>query len=183
MCRWLRDITCGRRDVSRCRSASVCGDAEISVTLGVPVVLLTGVTIYYIFVDVFVGSRETRRHVICAVGRYHKDSTSPLTTYTSHEGRRYTHSHKSQRTMRTVPSPPPPQHSPLSSCLHAFGILSPHFQFICCLTFGPCSSLSPLMIAIRPLLCSHARNSHALYHPLCGVSTLACPNTKEWSLS
>ena len=36
-------------------------------TLGVPVVLLTGVTIYYIFVDVFVGSRETRRHVICAV--------------------------------------------------------------------------------------------------------------------
>jgi len=32
--------------VSRCRSASVCGDAEISVTLGVPVVLLTGVTIY-----------------------------------------------------------------------------------------------------------------------------------------
>ena len=56
--------------VSRCRSASVCGDAEISVTLGVPVVLLTGVTIYYIFVDVFVGSRETRRHVICAVGRH-----------------------------------------------------------------------------------------------------------------
>lgn len=37
------------RDVSRCRSASVCGDAEISVTLGVPVVLLTGVTLYTIF--------------------------------------------------------------------------------------------------------------------------------------
>ena len=88
--------------------------------------------------------------------------------YTSHEGRRHTHSYMSLRTMRTVLLPLPPQHPPVLApplqsttktstwlpllspkayahmlSMHTFCLLSAHFRLIIGLTFGPCSALPP----------------------------------------